>query len=268
MVKIRLELKLNKSIEENASMYFEQSKKAKKKLEGIKKILDDYSKKSEDMQNKERKEIEKKNQQAPKRIIKVEWYEKFRWFISSEGFLVIGGRDATTNEIIVKKHMSPEDLVFHTDAPGSPFFVIKSEPSKTITEKTINEAATATACYSKAWKRGILGADVFMVKPEQVSKETNSGEFIGKGSFMIHGKKEYLSPEMKIAIAMLDGKVIGGPLSAISSRTDKFAVVIPGDDKTGDIAKKINKLLGGDLSLDELNRFIPAGGSKIEVKRK
>jgi predicted ribosome quality control (RQC) complex YloA/Tae2 family protein len=265
---MRLELKLNKSIEENASMYFDQSKKAKKKLEGIKKILEEYSKKSEDMQNKERKEKEKKDQLVPKKIIKVEWYEKFRWFISSEGLLVIGGRDATTNEIIVKKHMSPYDLVFHTDAPGSPFFIIKSDPLKKITEKTITEAATTTACYSKAWKRGMHGADVFMVKPEQVSKETNSGEFIGKGSFMIHGKKEYVIPEMKIAIGILDGKVIGGPVSAISSRTDKFVVVILGDDKTGDVAKKINKTLGGDLSLDELNRFIPAGGSKIEVKRK
>ena len=28
-----------------------------------------------------------------------EWYEKFRWFYSSEGFLCIGGRDSTTNDI-------------------------------------------------------------------------------------------------------------------------------------------------------------------------
>lgn len=265
---MKIELKLNKSIEENASMYFDLSKKAKKKLEGIRRVLDDYTKRSHELLEKERKEKERISQIAPKKIIKSEWYEKFRWFISSEGYLVIGGRDATTNEIIIKKHMTPDDLVFHTDAPGSPFFLIKSESSNGLSDKTILEAAAATACYSKAWKRGIMNADVFYVKPEQVSKEANSGEFIGKGSFMIHGKKNYVNPEMKIAIAVHDGKVIGGPVSAISSRTDKYAVVLPGDDKTGDIAKKINKLLGGDLSMDELNRFIPAGGSRIEVKRK
>lgn len=268
MAKVQIELKINKSVEENASSYFEQSKKAKKKLDGIRKILDEYSRKSEEMLEKEKRDAELKSRQVQKKIVKSEWYEKFRWFISSEGYLVIGGRDATTNEIIVKKHMDPEDIVFHTDAPGSPFFLIKSASSNGITEKTIVEAATATACYSKAWKRGIFGADVFRVKPEQVSKETNSGEYIGKGSFMIHGKKEYVTPEMKIAIAVMDDKIIGGPVSAISARTDKSVILVPGDDKTGDIAKKIKKALGGDLSLDELNRFIPAGGSKIEVKRR
>ena len=34
-------------------------------------------------------------------------FEKFFWFISSENFLVIGGRDQQQNEIIVKRHFKP-----------------------------------------------------------------------------------------------------------------------------------------------------------------
>ena len=34
-------------------------------------------------------------------------FEKFLWFISSENYLVIGGRDQQQNELIVKKHLRP-----------------------------------------------------------------------------------------------------------------------------------------------------------------
>jgi predicted ribosome quality control (RQC) complex YloA/Tae2 family protein len=33
------------------------------------------------------------------------WFEKFYWFISSENYLVIGGRDQQQNEIVVKRHL-------------------------------------------------------------------------------------------------------------------------------------------------------------------
>ena len=40
---------------------------------------------------------------SPLRKDKKEWYDKFLWFFSSEGFLCIAGRDAATNEVVVKK---------------------------------------------------------------------------------------------------------------------------------------------------------------------
>jgi len=36
---------------------------------------------------------------------KVFWFEKFHWFFTSENYLVISGKDAHQNEIIVKKYM-------------------------------------------------------------------------------------------------------------------------------------------------------------------
>lgn len=43
-------------------------------------------------------------------IRKVHWFEKFNWFISSENYLVISGRDAQQNEMIVKRYMTKGDL--------------------------------------------------------------------------------------------------------------------------------------------------------------
>src|SRR3989338_700530 len=99
----RLILDINKSVEQNASLYYDKAKKIKKKIEGARKALADTQKKLEKIEKQKLKEEKSKEQVQLTEPSKKEWYEKFRWFISSEGFLVIGGRDATTNEIIVKK---------------------------------------------------------------------------------------------------------------------------------------------------------------------
>src|SRR3989338_5181343 len=177
---MEIEIDLNKSLEENAGVYFDLSKRAKKKLAGAKTDLEESNQKLAKLLKEEDKFQESEKEKEQKKAKKREWYEKFHWFISSEEFLCIGGKDATSNEIIIKKRMEPKDIVFHTESPGSPFFLIKN--GQEAGEKTIQECAQATAIYSKAWKLGHTQADVFWVKPDQVTKETKAGEFIGKGA--------------------------------------------------------------------------------------
>jgi len=251
---MRIKIDINKSIEKNAADYFEKSKKAKKKLEGAKEALEKTKEKLERL--KKEKPEEKKKKIQPKK----EWYEKFRWFISSEGFLCIGGRDATTNEIIIKKYAEPNDLVFHTDIAGSPFFVIKTENKKP-GEKTINETAQATAIFSKAWKLGLATIDVFYVKPEQVTKKAKSGEYLTKGAFMIYGKKNYIKPSINLAIGISKDKIMAGPIDAVKRNTEKFIQILQGNEKTSSIAKKIQEKIGGEL--DDIIRVLPAGGCKL-----
>ena len=97
----KIKIFIDKPIEKSAEFYFDKSKKAKKKLEGARKALDNSIKKLESMEKKEKKTIQV--QRVKPKVI--EWYEKFRWFFTSDGKLVIGGRDATTNEIVIKKHI-------------------------------------------------------------------------------------------------------------------------------------------------------------------
>lgn len=54
--------------------------------------------------------LQEKNVAAITHMRKVHWFEKFNWFISSENYLVISGRDAQQNELIVKRYMSKGDL--------------------------------------------------------------------------------------------------------------------------------------------------------------
>jgi len=261
---VEIEFYLNKSVDENAGKYFDLSKKNKKKLEGAKEALSDSKKKLTKLEKEEEKFWEEEKKRQKKKERKKEWYEKFHWFISSEGFLCIGGKDATSNEIIVKKHMEEKDLVFHTDMAGSPFFIIKN--GQEAGEDSLNETAQAVAVYSKAWKLGHTTADVFYVKPDQVTKEAQSGEHVPKGAFMIYGKTQYIHPKLEYAIGLIEEEIVGGPLTAITSRTKNFFVVIPGREKKSALAKKMKiKLKGGDL--DDIIKFLPSGGGEIKKVR-
>ncbi|MFC1768352.1 NFACT RNA binding domain-containing protein [Nanoarchaeota archaeon] len=252
-------LNVHKSVEENASVYFEKAKQMKRKIIGAKEAIDSTKIKL--------KKIEKEfiKESAPlieKKAIKREWYEKFRWFFTSENLLVIMGRDATSNEIVIKKHTNADDLVLHTDMAGSPFTIIKSEGKK-IENASIEEAAIATASYSRAWKLGLTTLDVFYVKPDQVTKKAKSGEYLQKGAFMIYGKTNYLHPKLGLAIGIDEnGKIMCGPEKAIKVHTKTYFLITPGDIKSSDVAKKLQKKFSADI--DDIIRALPTGGCKIE----
>ncbi|MBI4438394.1 DUF814 domain-containing protein [Candidatus Woesearchaeota archaeon] len=257
---MRLVIDVSRSPEQNAAVYYELAKKARKKLEGLEKAIADTRRKIEAL--RQRKELEDRAvEKAELRKRDRKWFEKFRWFVSSEGFLVVGGRDATSNEIVVKKHAAPDDVVFHTDLAGSPFFVVKCE-GKQPGQDTLLEAAVATASFSRAWRLGLSVLEVFHARPEQVSKKTRAGEYMGKGSFMIYGKTEYLTAELRLAVGLYEGRVMCAPEAAVRRHCSDYAVVVQGRDKSSDVARVIRKKLGGDL--DSIIAALPSGGCRVK----
>ncbi|MBR9692297.1 DUF814 domain-containing protein, partial [Candidatus Woesearchaeota archaeon] len=190
------------------------------------------------------------------------WYEKFRWCISSDGILLAGGRDASTNEMLIKKHAEKNDVVFHTDMAGSPFVIIKAE-GKDVPKATMEEAAQFCATFSRAWRNGMSSLEVFHVAPDQVTKEPNPGEYLPKGAFMIRGKTTYHKPLIKVAVGVdKDGRVMSGPPTAVEKHCEHAVEVLQGRDKTSDVAKTLQKQLGGEL--DEFVAALPAGGCKLK----
>ena len=255
-----------------SSLCFDHAKKLERKVESIEiaslKLKSDLDK----IRNKVNKQEESKSS------IKIKeetlWFEKFRWFVSLEGDLVIGGRDSQSNVDIIKKYAKQNDLVFHSEIVGSPFFIIKEGVSDT----TITETATATASFSRAWKSQ-NSVDVYYVKYEQVKKGAPSGMSMPKGSFMIEGKKTILKKvklELAIGAVMHNGKytIMSGPTDAVMRRSLGYVTIQPGKRKASDIAKLIkNKLilkLDNDISeiykgksIDEYLRVLPPGGAEI-----
>jgi len=270
-------INLRHSIQANADKYYSRSKKAEKKLRGAEKTLRETRAKIEEVK---KQVIRVKATQRPlAKRRKREWFEKFRWFRSSDGFLVIGGRDATSNEILIKKHMEPHDLVFHAEILGAPFVLIKTE-GKTAPEQTINEAAQLAASYSRAWREMLGAVNVYWVNPDQVSKTPPSGQFLKKGSFMIRGSKNFVrGVPLQVAIGVQtveeEMMVVGGPVDAIAHQTKVYVEVVPGEQKSSQLAKQIRHQLSKKVSedlkrsiteipLEEIQRFIPLGRGKIK----
>lgn len=270
-------INLRHSIQANADKYYSRSKKAEKKLRGAEKTLQETRDKIE----KAKKEVKltKETQRPLVKRRKKQWFEKFRWFHSSNGFLVIGGRDATTNEILIKRHMEPQDVVFHAEILGAPFVLIKTE-GKTTPEQTINEAAQLAASYSRAWREMLSAVNVYWVNPDQVSKTPPSGQFLKKGSFMISGSKNFVrGVPLQVAIGVkIDNDemmVIGGAVDAIANQTEVYVEVVPGDKKSSQLAKQIRHQLSRKVSedlkrsitqipIEEIQRFIPLGRGKMK----
>lgn len=122
---------------------------------------------------------------------KVYWFEKFHWFISSENFLVIGGKDAQQNEMIVKKYLGPNDVYVHAEVHGASSVVVKNPTGAPVPPLTLSQAGTMTICRSSAWK-GKIAVEAYWVRADQVSKTPPTGLFLPTGSFMIRGKKNFL----------------------------------------------------------------------------
>lgn len=132
-----------------------------------------------------------------KKARKLLWFEKFLWFITSDGFTVIGGRDAQQNEIIVKKYLKKNDVYVHADIHGATSIIIKNKADGPMPPKALMEAGCFALCHSSAWNSKIV-TSAYWVHAEQVSKTAPTGEYLTTGSFMIRGKKNYLPPTQLI----------------------------------------------------------------------
>lgn len=258
-----------------ASHIYDEAKKLEKKVLAIKAAESKLQKEKDELMKK----IQSSQIMKPKKLPTREkaWFERYRWFITSDGLLAVGGRDATTNSIIIRKYMMENDLVFHADLQGSPFFLLKGYRDGM--ENSILEVAQATVSYSKAWKGGFVVADAYWVKPNQVKKAAPSGMYLPKGSFIIEGKKNFVkNVKVELAIGLKrEGDyliVISGPPSAIKKNSIAYVVIIPDKSKSSDTAKLIKSELINHLkpelfeeakriSLDDIIRALPGGGRVI-----
>ncbi len=266
-----------KSVAENANILYTKSKKAAAKLIGAKKAYEKI------FQEKDKVELESKIiAKQDKKLLekrKKQWYEKFHWFNSSDDFLVIGGRDLKTNELIFRKYMDKSDIFFHATFQGAPVVVIKTE-GKQVPEQTLQEAAQLAVTFSKAWKAQYGQADVYCVDANQVSQTPQSGEYLRKGSFIVRGKrKEYKNTTLELLIGLNFSEkfaiVMAGPPTAIKKHNDLFVGIKFGDKSSSHLAKLVkNQFLKGcsnehqkklvrELPLDEIQRSLPGGKGEI-----
>ncbi|KIW41538.1 uncharacterized protein PV06_07087 [Exophiala oligosperma] len=194
--RLSIDIDLGLSPWANARQYYDQKKtaavKEKKTIESSAKALQSAEKKIE-------RDLKKglKQETATLRVARKQfWFEKFWFFISSDGYLVIGGKDAQQNELLYRRYLKKGDIYVHADLQGASSVIVKNNPKTPdapIPPSTLSQAGSLTVCTSSAWdSKAVMGA--WWVNSDQVSKTAPTGEYLTTGGFMIRGRKNLLPP--------------------------------------------------------------------------
>lgn len=285
-------LSLDETVHQNAQRHFEAARKQKDKTKGADEALEETIIQLQRAKKKEEK------QQASGKLNKVKrskrlWFENHRWSILSGGHLLVGGKDAKGNDAVVKKHLSGADMYLHADLHGAPscslrasqgfaldqhkpahipddvpaFRLVDKLGDERITPEKLEEAATLALCWSRAWAGGGAHGTVYAVKPAQVSKTAQTGEYVGKGAFIVRGQRQWfkdLDVQMGIGIVAINGVplLMGGLPETIRSLCQRFAILRPGLVKKEQLANRIYKNTG--LMTDDVLSVLPGAAEIIE----
>jgi predicted ribosome quality control (RQC) complex YloA/Tae2 family protein len=273
-------LKLESNIPTFSSLLFSRAKELERGSINIDKASEELKSRIDKIQNQTQKIHEKIQFNM---LESKHWYERYRWFVTTDGHLVIGGRDASSNSAVIRKHMTENDIVFHAEIHGSPFFLVKNARNLD-SGNFIDETAQATISFSRAWKDGLSSGDAYWVFPNQVKKGAPTGQYLPKGSFVIEGKRNFCKGvELKLSIGLIQIEnnrytIVCGPSNAIRRRSLVFASLLTGGSDPMNLAKKVKSEFvrvisefDSDLAdylkkivLDEIIRMLPSGQSKIE----
>jgi len=285
-------LHLDDSVHQNAQRYFETARKQKDKTAGATAALEDTKVAFKRAQKKEAKQKASGRMKTVRRSKRL-WFEQHRWSMISGGHLLVGGRDAKGNDSIVKKHLSGGDMYLHADIHGAPScslrasqgFALVDEPygqlppgvpsyklvdklgDERINDEKLEEAATLALCWSRAWNGGGAHGTVFAVKPAQVSKSAQTGEYVGKGAFIVRGQRQWfkdMDVQMGIGLVAINGVplLMGGTVSSIKERCERYAILSPGQSKKEQLANRIYKATG--LRTDDVLSVLPGSSDILE----
>ncbi|MGB9577103.1 MAG: NFACT RNA binding domain-containing protein, partial [Candidatus Norongarragalinales archaeon] len=238
VILMQVEIDLNLSARQNAAKHFDAAKEAKRKREAALASMEEVRKQI--ALEEEKSAASEAPRVRVKEARKREWFEAFRWFRTSGGFLVVAGRDAKQNELLAAKYLREGDLFFHADVHGAPATILKD--GQKAGEKDLLETACWAASYSSAWKGGFSSCDVYAVKPDQVSKYSH-GEFVAKGGFMIYGERKWFRG-VPLGLWFFAREGILSVLPVVCPKPAGALRVVPGRVKKTDFAKMVIKILG------------------------
>ncbi len=287
----RIELHLDQTVHQNAQRYFDAGRKQKDKTVGAKKAIEETKIKIASGEKKRAKAEAAGKLQATKRSKQL-WIERHRWAVVGEGHLILGGKDAKGNDAVVNKYLKREDLYFHADLHGAPSCALKLKegfeedphplpglpdgvPALRLTqtfeteefsEKCIKEAAELAVVWSRGWSSGGAAATAFWVEPPQVSKTAETGESLGRGAWIIRGKRNWLRDlkmEMTLGMAVINGIPLPlvGAHDAVTKWCERWVTIGPGTIKKEAMANKIAKATG--LVQDDVLAALPPGNVQI-----
>ncbi|HUR68141.1 MAG TPA: ribosome rescue protein RqcH [Candidatus Thermoplasmatota archaeon] len=263
--KMKVRVDLRKSLQENADAMYENAKKMREKRKGALVALARTEARMKELDERGleiAEEVSARESKKPR--TKTFWFEQWRWFYTSDGHLVMAGRDVRSNEKLVSKQLEDNDRYLHADVSGAPSVVVKAREG-VVSDAALEEAATFAASMSRTWNAGHASGEAYWVTPQQVSKTPNPGEYVAKGAFIIRGKRNFVRAPIRLAVGEVEiegaRKIMGGPVPAVMARSTRYVVLEPGDMATNELANRLSRIF--DVNVEEVQTVMPPAGVRI-----
>ncbi len=268
---------LDKTVQDNATAQFDASKKAKSRQAGAMVALEKARANLKSLVDKglDGFGAAPVKSAGPKRHF---WFESYRWTLTPSGLIAVGGRNANQNDQVVKKYMRDADRYVHAEIHGAPSVVVRPAdgPSIEASEEDLRAACQFAAMSSRAWRQ-FGAASAYWVTPAQVNKTPRSGEFVPRGAWIVHGKRNFETGlPMRWAVGRVrftfDGrpvlkdapdpdrmteKLVGGPEASLLPYSSATILLEPGDMEPNDAAHAIVEATG--VEEEEAQAVLPNG---------
>ncbi|MEK6844248.1 MAG: NFACT RNA binding domain-containing protein [Nanoarchaeota archaeon] len=188
-------------------------------------------------------------------------YQKYRWFYTSSEKLVIGGKNAEQNEMLLKtlKAEKKDKIIMHTATPGSPFSAILADV-KSVKKEDINECSIFTACFSRAWRDRKIKAEVDIFKLSKLYKLNT----MKVGTWGVKGKIKRISVPLALVLIKQKSKLRAVPESAAKSKKDILLRVLPGNMDKKEILNELKEDIKSKYTEEEILSAFPSGAISIK----
>lgn len=186
-------------------------------------------------------------------------YHNYRWFFTSRGKLVVGGKSDDQNELVIKYFLHPEYTVMHTSEPGSGFMIIQDEKPR---KEDIEEAGIFCGCFSKQWKLGKKVILVDLFKGSQIYKSKH----MKAGTFGVMGDKITKKILPELVLVMQKGKLRAVPKT---TKERKIAKILPGKMNKEKASEMLAGIIKNKFNLpvtkQEIMQAIPSNNLDIKL---
>ncbi|CUS49604.1 LAQU0S24e00122g1_1 [Lachancea quebecensis] len=182
----------------NASNYFNIKKSNVEKQKKVEKNAQKALKNIEQRIEKDLKKKLKESHDVLNKTRKPYFFEKFHWFISSEGFLVLMGKSGIESDQIYSKYIHANDIFVSNNFDTHVW--IKNPDETEVPPNTLMQAGIMCMSASPAWSKKIQSSAWWCFAKELSKFDNYGGEVLPAGTFRLKDekKKSFLPPSQLV----------------------------------------------------------------------
>lgn len=191
---LNVDIDLTQSAFANASLYFGQKKEASSKQAKVEKNSNMAMRNAEKRVERDLAKKLKNEVDALKTIRHKYWFEKYFWFVSSEGYLCLAGRDEIQTDMIYYRHFGDDGYFVSSVIEGSlKVFILNPFPHEDISPTTLFQAGVFALLTSVAWNSK-ASSSAWWLKGKDVTKKEFDGSLLGPGRIAYKAERNYMPP--------------------------------------------------------------------------